>query len=77
MANPLLIENPTIEYYIYLIVIKLAVLIALQCVKAVYGIHSLYKKSMKKKYTARDIEAPHLRASPAPAQRSVNGINTA
>lgn len=51
-------ENEKIEYYIYLIVIKLAVLIGLKSVKVIYNIHAAHKRSLKKKYQAKDIEAP-------------------
>lgn len=67
MAPPnVTMENATIENYIYLIVIKLAVLIILKCLKVVYKIHASYKKSVKRKYAARDIEA----ARPNPSPRS-------
>lgn len=57
MAPTMKVENETIEYYLYIIIIKLAVLASLKFIKTVLNIHTAYKKSLKRKYTAKDIEA--------------------
>lgn len=51
-------ENATIEYYLFLIVVKLGVMISFSCIKSALKLHSSYRKSLKKKFAARDIEAP-------------------
>lgn len=56
--TPMKVTNEAIEYYMYLIVIKLAVLIGLFAIKTTYKIHSSYKRNLKKKYKAKDVEAP-------------------
>lgn len=61
--NPMKVQNDTVEYYMYLIVIKLAVLIALYTLKTIHKIHAGYKKNLKKKYAAKDIEAAKPTAS--------------
>lgn len=57
MAVPLEVKNDHIEYYMYLIFVKLAVLLGLKVFKTAYKIHATYRKSMKKKYESKDIEA--------------------
>lgn len=58
MAPSVNFENEKIEYFLQLIVLKLAVLIAFSVLKCAFKSHSSYKRNLKKKYTAKDIEAP-------------------
>ena len=58
MAAPLQTENSKLEYYLLLVVIKLAILVTLKTVQSIVNIHTAYKTNLKKKYKARDIEAP-------------------
>lgn len=59
------VENETIEHYLYLIIIKLAILSALNAIKCVFKIHAAYKNSLKKRYRAKDIEAAHPKQNPS------------
>lgn len=59
---------PTAVKYLYIIIIKLALLTALKVVKIVFKIHASYKKSLKRKYTAKDVEAQ--KPTPTPSTRS-------
>lgn len=61
---PLAIENQQFEYYLYLIVVKLAVIIGLKCVKVAFKAHASYKKSLKKQYNSKSIEAPRPQTTP-------------
>lgn len=66
MAPPTvyLTQNATVEYYLWLIVIKLALLSAFKIVRTIVRIHSAYRKSIKKKYSGNDIEAPKPQPPP-------------
>lgn len=55
------LKNETMEFYLWLIVIKLAILTAIHILHGIIGISTSYKKNLKKKYTATNIEAPPLR----------------
>lgn len=58
-------ENSIIENYLYLIVIKLALILAFKVTKSIVSIHTKYRKGIKRKYASRDIEAN----KPIPATR--------
>lgn len=47
-----------VEQYLFIIIIKLAIISALKIIKVISKVHSSYKRNLKKKYTAKDIEAP-------------------
>lgn len=64
-------ENPTTEFYLLIIVIKLAILCAFKLLKSICSMHTSYKKSLKKKYTAADIEARRPNSA-----NDVNSANT-
>lgn len=59
-------KNETLEYYIWLIVVKLCVLIGIHTIKIIWKVSATYKNSLKRKYTAKNIEAP----KPIPVQRN-------
>lgn len=59
-----LTQNEKVEFYLWLIVIKLALLSALKIVRTTVRIHSAYRKSIKKKYSGNDIEAPKPQPPP-------------
>lgn len=58
------VKNELIENYVFLIFIKLAILCAFKVIKAVYSVHASYKKSIKKRYNAKDLEAQKPQATP-------------
>lgn len=58
-------DDKITDLYLLIIIIKLAFLCVLKFIKSIYSMHASYKKSLKKKYTATNIEA-----------RRPNSVNT-
>lgn len=52
------VKNETIENYIYWIFIKMAILLAFKVISIAGKVHASYRKSLKKRYDAKNVEAP-------------------